>query len=110
MRKVQRVGVWNASRSIFWTGIRATSLDQFSNFVVEQLVDIAIFLYGRTSRSWLEEDRARKRLAHKFRKNVAIFGGSILLGAFGFAVGTMIDPKRGSMIGGLIGGYILYFV
>eukprot|EP00126_Sphaerothecum_destruens_P009164 Sdes_comp20447_c0_seq2m14633 len=95
LRKYFRSGSrLKASFRIFFTGVYSGILSHAAIFVVSTVISKAT----DTNRKFKE------KLNDNFTKMI----GSIGLGALGGALGTIISPGRGTLIGGIIGDSVLY--
>ncbi|KAF1333084.1 hypothetical protein FI667_g2964, partial [Globisporangium splendens] len=93
------------------TGMRANILSHFAIFLVEELI---LILYRRITKKKGNGDDADKTTLASFGeitlRNASRSGLAIITGGVGAAIGTLIRPGLGTMIGGTLGDTIAYVI
>eukprot|EP00128_Syssomonas_multiformis_P011871 Colp12_sorted_trinity150504_noHs@2196 len=87
---------------------KATFFDHVAVFLVEEAFELAFYLMSSDEPA--KKDKALKALTKKSKENFARLLGAAALGTAGGAVGTLIQPGKGTYWGTFIGGTILYLV
>jgi hypothetical protein len=126
MRKAERYGTNSAAAwRMLKTGIMSSSLTHLSIFTVDEIQHMmnlvlrkravdAGYVNGKPlsvemKRAVVKYDKTQDLVSFTTNK-FGVCALSILCGAFGAAIGTVIEPGRGTFVGALLGDNIVYLI